>query len=80
MCLGSLLTQYYGNIDPAITIQYITAQHQTGNMHIGIYDYQNRLMYVSNAGIYDPQTEYYENAFDRPFIEVPVGLLWDDQL
>jgi len=77
-CLGSLLEQYYGSIDPQVTLQYITAQHQTGNMHIGIYDYQNRLMYVSNAGVYDVQTNYYENAFDRTFIQVPVGQMWDD--
>jgi len=38
----------------------------------------SRLMYVSNAGVYNAQNNSYENAFDRPFIQVPVGQLWDD--
>lgn len=79
MCLGSLLSQYYGSLDPPTTIKYITSQHQTGNMHIGIFDYLNQYMYVSNAGVYTASNNSYVNAFDRPFVRVPVGQLWTEQ-
>ena len=46
-CLNTLLHKYYGNIDPMVTLQYITAVFQTGNMHIAIYDFENSLMYVA---------------------------------
>jgi hypothetical protein len=49
-CLNTLLHKYYGNIDPLVTLQYITAVFQTGNMHIAIYDFQNSLMYVCPDG------------------------------
>jgi hypothetical protein len=43
-CLNSLLHQYYGSIDAATTLKYITAQFQTGDMHIAIYDFENSMM------------------------------------
>ena len=49
-CLGDLLQFYYGNIDAHHTMQNITAQAQTGDTHIAVYDYAHSLVYVSNAG------------------------------
>lgn len=64
-CLGSLLKKYYGKIDPIVTLQYITAVFQTGDMHIAIYDFSTMQMYVSNASPYVNGT--FTPAYDRPF-------------
>ena len=45
-CLNNLLHKYYGSLDPQVTLQYITAQFQTGDMHIAIYDFENGMMCV----------------------------------
>jgi len=44
--MTQLLQQYYGSITPQTTIQYITSQFQTGDMHIAVYDYSNKVMYL----------------------------------
>jgi len=44
--MADLLKKHYGNISPETTIKYITAQHQTGDMHIAIYDYANMHLYA----------------------------------
>ncbi len=48
-CLNNLLHKYYGSIDPMNTLQYITSQFQTGDMHIAIYDFENSMMYVDGV-------------------------------
>ena len=60
-CFNSLLHKYYGSIDPMNTLQYITSQFQTGDMHIAIYDFENSMMYA------------HQSAFDC-FIRVVLGL------
>lgn len=38
---------YYGGIDGPTTLKYVTALEQTGDMHIGIYDWANKQVYLS---------------------------------
>jgi hypothetical protein len=48
------VARYYGNINPQNTLQYITAQFQTGDMHIAIYDFENSMMYVGRLRVFPP--------------------------
>jgi len=73
-CLGLLLQKYYGNITPEITKTYITALHETGNMHIAIYDFKANNVYVANASPYVNNT--YIPAFNRPFIQLDMTALF----
>jgi len=73
-CLPSLLQQYYGNIDPPNVIQNITAVFQTGDMHIGIYDFNQNFMYVSNASPYVNGSAI--PAYDRQFIRFNMTALF----
>jgi len=75
-CLGSLLQKYYGQITPENTIQYITSLHQTGDMHIAIYDFANKYMYVSNAS----PVEHFVKAYDRKFVRFNMGKLFNEKL
>jgi len=67
-CLGSLIQQYYGALNVENTIQYITAQLQTGDMHIGVYDYAENLIYVANASPYNNVTQQYTPAYNSQFV------------
>jgi len=75
-CLGSLLQTYYGKITPENTIQYICALHQTGDMHIAIYDFAKKHMYVSNA----TPVQHLVNAYDRKFIRFDLDKLFNEKL
>jgi len=44
-------------------------------MHIGVYDYQNNLMYVSNASPYVNQT--FTPAYQRPFVRLDLNELFN---
>jgi len=77
-CLPSLLQQQYGAIDPQNVIQNITAVFQTGDMHIGIYDFKHNLMYVSNASPYVNNTAI--PAYDRQFISLNMTQLFAQKI
>jgi len=77
-CLGELMTKYYGSLDAVTLLRYVTAVHQTGDMNIGIYDFANHFMYVSNAAPYDPKG--FALAYDRPFIRLNMAKLFNEQL
>jgi hypothetical protein len=70
-CLASLLQTYYGNIDAVTTIRYITSQFQTGDMHIAVYDFAKKYMYVANAS---PMPNVVP-AYDRPFVRLDMAQL-----
>lgn len=78
-CLNSLLHKFYGNLSPMNTLQYITSQFQTGNMHIAVYDFQNSLMYVANA-LPPNATGYISNAYDNTFIRLNMTALFAQAL
>lgn len=68
-CLGELMNYNWGNITSNYMFQNVAAQLQTGDMHIAVYDYQNRYMFVSNAAVYVPgQTQ--ELAYQRSFVQL----------
>eukprot|EP01121_Diplochlamys_sp_Union-15-3_P022779 TRINITY_DN979_c0_g1_i2.p1 TRINITY_DN979_c0_g1~~TRINITY_DN979_c0_g1_i2.p1 ORF type:complete len:363 (+),score=59.70 TRINITY_DN979_c0_g1_i2:98-1186(+) len=73
-CLSSLLQNYYGSIDAVTMFQHITAEFQTGDMHIAIYDFANQYMYVSNASPYVNGT--YVPAYNRRFIQLDMSKLF----
>ena len=65
--LSEQLLKYYGSINAANTMRYITAITQTGNLHIAIYDYANDDVYISIAAKSDEDTtDIY--AYQRQFI------------
>ena len=66
-CFPSLLEYYYGNIDPFVTRQNITAQFQTGWTQVAIYDFERDEVSVAYAGVYDPVTKSAELACDRQY-------------
>jgi len=73
-CLASLLQKYYGNLTPSVIKTYVTALHQTGDMHIAIYDFKENLVYVSNASPYVNNT--YIPAYNRQFIQLDMTALF----
>jgi len=75
-CLPSLLQQYYGAIDPANIIENITAIFETGDMHIGIYDFKHKLMYVANAAPFNQTSQTAVPAYDRQFIRLNMTSLF----
>lgn len=78
-CLGDLLGQYYGNIDPINTYQRITSVFQTGDMHIAIYDYKETTMYVANASpMVGNNTDSVVKAYDRPFVKLDMKAAFDE--
>ena len=45
-------------------------------MHIAVYDYKNRYVYISNAEIYN-KTGNYKLAYQRPFIRLNATQLFN---
>ncbi len=78
-CLPSLVEAFYGVLTPDVIIRNITAQFQTGDMHIAVMDFANRQFYVSNAGVYDPIIGAAEPAYDRSFVQISMDKLWDEK-
>jgi len=78
-CLSSLLTKFYGNITPQITKEYITAELQTGDTHIAIYDYKQNYMYIANASPYNPNTGFIP-AYNSPFVRLDMLQLFAESL
>jgi len=74
-CLGSLMEEHYGNLDSMVIKTYISAQLQTGNLHIAVYDFSRMLMYVSNAAPYQKEQPLV-CAYDRPYIRVDLNELF----
>ena len=74
-CLGDLLTKYYGTLDAENIIRNIAPIHQTGDMHISVYDYTNMQMYVSNAAPAPNGTK----AYDRKFVRIDMKAAFAEQ-
>lgn len=75
--LGKQLKKYHGNITAEITIRYITAITQTGDLHLVISDLTNSQMWVGFAartGISGPKY-----AYDRNFIYLDGKQLFAEQ-
>lgn len=77
-CLNSLLHEYYGSLDAATTIK-IVSLFQTGDMHIAIYDFNAKAMYVANAS--PPNTNgTISPAYQQPFIRLDMHQMWNASL
>jgi len=75
-CFGDLMKSNYGNITAENTIKYITSGEETGDMHIGIMDFAEKAMYVSNAAPYSSVTKSAQPAYDRPFVKVDLSAMF----
>jgi len=63
--LSKQITEYYGQINPEISIRYLTAVEQSGDNHLAYYDLTNLLIYVAFAAPHDVGGS--PNAYDRQF-------------
>jgi len=75
-CFSSLLQKYYGQITPENTIQYICSLDETGDMHIAIYDFAKKHMYISNA----TPVQHLVKAYDRKFVRFDLEKLFNEKL
>lgn len=76
-CMNDMMHAYYGSIDGPLVAGYVAALEQTGDMHIGIVDWTpaGPFLYVSNAGIADPNGTSVP-AYDRPYFRFDLNALW----
>lgn len=74
--LADRLKYYYGNITAENTIYGITSIVQTGDVHIGIYDLTDQLMYVSFAAPTNASGPLY--AYDRQFTRLKLTALFNE--
>jgi len=79
-CYADLFQEYYGNISPDVILRNITAVAQTGDMHIAIYDFALKQMYVANAGVYNATSGIAEPAYKRPFTRLDMGAMFAEKL
>jgi len=79
-CLGSLLQKYYGNIDMKAYINVVSLL-QSGELHVGIYDYQKNNILVSVATQLvpypPPNPALIVPAYDRQFIQLDANALFN---
>ena len=68
-CLADLLQAQWGNITAEYLYRYVSPVLQTGSLHVAVYDYKNKLMYISNAAKWDPPHNQ-TKGYDRPFIQI----------
>ena len=70
-CMNDLLHAAYGQIDALLTVQYVTALEQTGNMHIMALDFNRGDMYIANAFPGGSTL-----AYDAPFVHFNMTALF----
>lgn len=78
-CLNDLMHYVYGRIDGVSVARYVTAMHQTGDMHIAIYDRNNEYLYVANAGVADANGNA-SPAYTAQFLRFDAAALWSTNL
>lgn len=74
--MPTALTDFYGNIT-CETSKIVTQFHQTGDVHIASYDFENKYMYVA-IGRVDHEGDYVPNgkAYNRPYVKFNLRDLW----
>ena len=72
------MEKYYGSLDPSTIKEYVTSMHQTGDLHIAIYDFKYKFMYVANASPFSDGK--YIPAYDRPFVRLNLNQLFTEKL
>jgi len=68
-CMGSILSKNYGKLDAIMAIQELVSVFETGDLHIGFYDFGANAMYVSVAQGNTP-------AYARPFFRFDMNALF----
>lgn len=77
-CMTQLLENYYGSLSSEVFYRNITAQFQTGDTQVVVYDYAADMIYVSNCGVYDPTTKINLPAYDRQFTRFDMQAMWNE--
>lgn len=75
-CLGSALKENYGRLEPEIMVRQVAARHETGDMQCAVYDFHNKMLYVSNAG---KDKEEDMEAYKRSFIVLDLDKLFTEK-
>jgi hypothetical protein len=79
-CMASLLSEYYGSIDPLNSIN-LMGQFETGDLHSAVYDFKNNDIYV---GVASQDVEYPTTntsavlpAYERQFLKFDMDALFN---
>jgi hypothetical protein len=75
-CLPSLIKEYYGNINETVIYRHITAEFQTGNMHLAVLDWSEQVVYVANAAPVVNGTAV--PAYDRSLVQLNLTALYNE--
>jgi hypothetical protein len=69
--MPALIQQYYGNLTGAATAQNLPRAMSTGDLHIAVYDFHERRVYMS-LGVVDGDGNYGASgmACDQPFLSL----------
>ncbi|CAF1996258.1 unnamed protein product [Rotaria magnacalcarata] len=70
--LYTAITEQYGQITPESSIKNITAYVKTGDLHVGVYDLTDNVMYVANARGTNEQGPL--EAYKRQFVRVDLNI------
>ena len=73
--LSQQLQKYYGNINYNNTLRNIVPITSTGDVHIAIYDYQERNLYFAFHAKSDQNTAL-KNAYKRPYLRYDLNKLF----
>ncbi|CAF0778657.1 unnamed protein product [Adineta steineri] len=70
--LYKAITDQYGQITPELSIKNITSVVKTGDLHVGVYDLTDNIMYVANARGTNEQGPM--EAYKRQFVKVDLNV------
>jgi len=70
--LYKTITDHYGQITPELSIKNITSIVKTGDLHIGVYDLTDNIMYVANARSANGTGPL--EAYKRQFVKVDLNV------
>eukprot|EP01132_Coremiostelium_polycephalum_P004853 gene4853-6049_t len=80
-CLGSLLQSNWGTLSPQAIIN-IASQHQTGDLHSAVYDFEHNQVYVSVATTPTtyPTNQTITPSYTNQFIQLDMNVLLNLEL
>jgi hypothetical protein len=74
-CTHELIKAQYGKISPEWIIRDFTARHQSGDLHIAVYDFANDTIYLSGASVLDNKGNFLK-AYERAFLKLEMQPMW----
>jgi len=78
-CFNDLMGWGWGNLTAADFYVTVTALEQTGDMHIAVTDFDNKMWYVANASPVPAGGGDASPAYDNGFVQVNMTALWSEQ-